>query len=53
MLMSTPPLSLDALLEQARPDPQAIADGVAWVLTQPPHVNVSDITIRPIGQDYP
>ncbi len=25
--MSTPPLSLDALLEQARPDPQAIADG--------------------------
>jgi len=34
-------------------DPQAIADGVAWVLTQPPHVNVSDITIRPIGQDYP
>ena len=34
-------------------DPQAIADGVAWVLTQPPHVNVSDITIRPTGQDYP
>jgi len=33
--------------------PQAIADGVAWVLAQPPHVNVSEIMIRPVGQNYP
>lgn len=34
-------------------EPQAIADGVAWLLAQPPHVNVSDIIIRPTGQNYP
>lgn len=34
-------------------DPQPIADGVVWLLEQPPHVNVSEITIRPTGQNYP
>jgi NADP-dependent 3-hydroxy acid dehydrogenase YdfG len=33
--------------------PQAIADGICWLLTQPPHVNVSEIMIRPTGQTYP
>lgn len=34
-------------------EPQAIADGVHWLLTLPPHVNVSEIMIRPTGQSYP
>lgn len=34
-------------------EPQAIADGVAWLLALPSHINVSDITIRPTGQNYP
>ena len=34
-------------------EPQNIADGVAWVLSQPPHVHVSEIMIRPTGQNYP
>jgi NADP-dependent 3-hydroxy acid dehydrogenase YdfG len=34
-------------------EPQPIADGVAWLLAQPPHVNVSEIMIRPTGQNYP
>jgi NADP-dependent 3-hydroxy acid dehydrogenase YdfG len=34
-------------------DPQAIAEGIHWLLTLPPNVNVSDIVIRPTGQDYP
>jgi len=34
-------------------EPQAIADGVAWLLEQPPHVNVSEIMIRPTGQNFP
>jgi NADP-dependent 3-hydroxy acid dehydrogenase YdfG len=34
-------------------EPQAIADGIKWLLTLPPHVNVNDITIRPTGQSYP
>jgi len=34
-------------------EPQSIADGVAWLLSQPPHVNVSEIMIRPTGQNYP
>lgn len=33
--------------------PQAIADGICWLLTQPPSVNVSEIIIRPTGQNYP
>jgi len=34
-------------------DPQAIADGICWLLSQPPHVNVSEMMIRPTGQNYP
>ena len=34
-------------------EPQAIADGVCWLLSQPPHVNVSEIMIRPTGQNIP
>ena len=34
-------------------EPQNIADGVVWVLSQPPHVHVSEIMIRPTGQNYP
>jgi len=34
-------------------EPQEIADSVAWVLSQPPHVNISEIMIRPTGQNMP
>ena len=34
-------------------EPQAIADGIHWLLTLPPHVNVNEIMIRPTGQTYP
>ena len=34
-------------------EPQAIADGICWLLSQPPHVNVSEMMIRPTGQNYP
>jgi NADP-dependent 3-hydroxy acid dehydrogenase YdfG len=34
-------------------EPRAIADGICWLLTLPPHVNVSEIMIRPTGQSYP
>jgi len=34
-------------------EPQDIANGVAWLLAQPPHVHVSEIMIRPTGQNYP
>jgi NADP-dependent 3-hydroxy acid dehydrogenase YdfG len=34
-------------------EPESIADGIAWLLAQPPHVNVSEIMIRPTGQTYP
>jgi NADP-dependent 3-hydroxy acid dehydrogenase YdfG len=34
-------------------EPQAIADGIQWLLTLPPHVNVNEIMIRPTGQGYP
>jgi NADP-dependent 3-hydroxy acid dehydrogenase YdfG len=34
-------------------EPQAIADGIHWLLTLPPHVNVNEIMIRPTGQSYP
>lgn len=32
---------------------QAIADGIYWLLTLPPHVNVNEIMLRPTGQNYP
>ena len=34
-------------------EPQAIADGIAWLLALPPHVSVNEIMIRPTGQNYP
>jgi len=34
-------------------EPQTIADGILWLLTLQPHVNVSEIMIRPTGQSYP
>lgn len=34
-------------------EPQAIADGICWLLAQPSHVNVNEIMIRPTGQPYP
>jgi NADP-dependent 3-hydroxy acid dehydrogenase YdfG len=34
-------------------EPQAIADGISWLLALPPHVNVNEIVIRPTGQAYP
>lgn len=34
-------------------EPQEVADGVAWLLALPPHVNVSELMIRPTGQNYP
>ncbi len=34
-------------------EPESIAEGIRWLLAQPPHVNVSEIMIRPTGQSYP
>jgi NADP-dependent 3-hydroxy acid dehydrogenase YdfG len=34
-------------------EPQAIADGICWLLSLPPHVNVNEIMIRPTGQVTP
>lgn len=34
-------------------EPQAIADGILWLLSLPPHINVNEIMIRPTGQSYP
>jgi NADP-dependent 3-hydroxy acid dehydrogenase YdfG len=34
-------------------EPEAIADGIQWLLALPPHVHVSEIMIRPTGQSYP
>jgi NADP-dependent 3-hydroxy acid dehydrogenase YdfG len=34
-------------------EPQAIADGIQWLLSLPPHVNVNEIMIRPTGQSFP
>jgi len=34
-------------------EPRDIADGIHWLLTLPPHVNVNEIMIRPTGQNFP
>lgn len=34
-------------------EPQAIAEGIRWLLTLPSHINVNEIMIRPTGQSYP
>ena len=30
-----------------------IADAIHFVVSQPPHVHISDIVVRPTRQDYP
>ena len=34
-------------------EPQDIAESIFWLLTQPAHVHVNEIMIRPTGQSYP
>jgi NADP-dependent 3-hydroxy acid dehydrogenase YdfG len=34
-------------------EPENIAEGICWLLTLPPHVNVGEMVIRPTGQSYP
>lgn len=34
-------------------EPADVAAAIAWILTQPPHVNVSELVVRSTGQDYP
>jgi len=34
-------------------EPQDIAEGIYWLLSLAPNVNVNEITIRPTGQPYP
>lgn len=34
-------------------EPWDIAEGIYWLLTMPPHVNINEIMIRPTGQNYP
>jgi NADP-dependent 3-hydroxy acid dehydrogenase YdfG len=34
-------------------EPENIAEGIQWLLSLPPHVNVNEIMIRPTGQTYP
>ena len=34
-------------------EPEAIAEGIQWLLMLPRHVNVNEIMIRPTGQTYP
>ena len=33
--------------------PQDVAATIRFALEQPPHVNLSQLTVRPVGQDYP
>jgi len=34
-------------------EPESIAEGILWLLSLPPHVNVNEIMIRPTGQVTP
>ena len=34
-------------------DPQDVARVIAFVVSQPPHVHVNELVVRPTGQDYP
>jgi len=34
-------------------NPRDIGEGIRWLLSLPPHVNVNEIMIRPTGQSYP
>ena len=33
--------------------PEDIANNIHWILSQPPHLNICEMTLRPAGQDYP
>ncbi|MGC8559984.1 MAG: SDR family NAD(P)-dependent oxidoreductase [Phycisphaerae bacterium] len=33
--------------------PQDVADAIAYIVTRPPHILVSELVVRPAGQDYP
>ena len=33
--------------------PEDVARTIGFVVSQPPHVHVNELTIRPVGQDYP
>jgi NADP-dependent 3-hydroxy acid dehydrogenase YdfG len=33
--------------------PEDVARAVTFIVTQPPHVHINDLMIRPTGQDYP
>jgi len=39
----------DSVLENPHLYPEDIADNVAYLLSTPSHVNISEITIRPTG----
>jgi NADP-dependent 3-hydroxy acid dehydrogenase YdfG len=30
-----------------------VANAISYIVTQPPHVHISDIMVRPTRQDYP
>ena len=34
-------------------EPEDIARTIAFVVSQPPHVHINDLVIRPTRQDYP
>jgi NADP-dependent 3-hydroxy acid dehydrogenase YdfG len=34
-------------------EPRDIAEGIYWLITLAPHINVNEIMIRPTGQNYP
>lgn len=34
-------------------EPCDIAEGIAWLLSMPPHVNVNELMMRPTGEPYP
>ncbi len=34
-------------------EPSDVAAAITWILSQPPHVNVSELVVRSAGQDYP
>jgi len=41
----------DEILENPHLFPEDVADTVAYLLTTPPHVNITEITVRPTGGD--
>jgi NADP-dependent 3-hydroxy acid dehydrogenase YdfG len=34
-------------------EPSDVANAIEFIVTQPPHIHISDLIIRPTGQDYP